>query len=142
MKKGPLLIIISAIIVFWSAFSALGDADSTPSRIYGYNVVNIYPHDSSAFTEGLVYNGSMLYEGTGLNGRSSLRQVELETGRVQNQIVIPAEFFGEGITAWKDRLIQLTWKSKVGFIYDKESLALIGNFSYQTEGWGITTDGA
>lgn len=142
MKKGSLLIIIPIIILIFAALSVIGDDESSPSQTYGYRVVNVYPHDSSAFTEGLVYNGSMLYEGTGLNGKSSLRQVDLETGIVQNQILIPAEFFGEGITIWKDRLIQLTWKSKVGFIYDKESLALIGNFSYQTEGWGITTDGS
>lgn len=139
MKIGCLAI---TIIVSWTMLLAgANDNQVQSSQVYGYEVINVYPHDRSAFTEGLVYDGGVLYEGTGNYGRSTLRRVELETGLVQKQISLPAEFFGEGIAVWDDRLIQLTWKSKAGLIYDKESLNKTGNFTYQTEGWGITSDG-
>ncbi len=139
MKIGYLVI---TIVVSWTMLLAgANDNQSQSSQVYGYEVISVYPHDRSAFTEGLVYDGGMLYEGTGHYGRSTLRKVELETGLVQKQISLPNEFFGEGIAVWEDRLVQLTWKSKVGLIYDKESLNKTGNFTYQTEGWGITSDG-
>ncbi len=139
MKIGYLVI---TIVVSWTMLLAgANDNQSQSSQVYGYEVINVYPHDRSAFTEGLVYAGGVLYEGTGHYGRSTLRKVELETGLVQKQISLPNEFFGEGIAVWEDRLVQLTWKSKVGLIYDKESLNKTGNFTYQTGGWGITSDG-
>ncbi|HSD56932.1 MAG TPA: glutaminyl-peptide cyclotransferase [Methanotrichaceae archaeon] len=139
MKIGHLVI---TIVVSWTMLLAgANDNQSQSSQVYGYEVISVYPHDRSAFTEGLVYDGGVLYEGTGHYGRSTLRKVELETGLVQKQISLPNEFFGEGIAVWEDRLVQLTWKSKVGLIYDKESLNKTGNFTYQTEGWGITSDG-
>jgi glutamine cyclotransferase len=108
---------------------------------YGYNIVNTYPHDSDAFTEGLVYSDSTLYESTGLNGASSLRQVDLTTGNLLEEISLPEEYFGEGITIVNNTIIQLTWQSNIGFIYDKNTFATLGNFTYPTEGWGLTYDG-
>ena len=108
---------------------------------YGYEVVNVYPHDPGAFTEGLVYEDGVLYEGTGLKGRSSLRKVELETGEVLQKVDLAAQYYGEGITIYNQGIIQLTWQSHVGFVYDKESFNLLREFDYPTEGWGITYDG-
>ena len=106
-----------------------------------YQIVNTYPHDANAFTQGLVYYEGDLYEGTGLNGRSSLRLVDLETGKVLQITNLDDEYFGEGITLFKDQLIQLTWRSQVGFVYDRESFAKLQEFAYTTEGWGLTHDG-
>jgi glutamine cyclotransferase len=108
---------------------------------YSYQVVNVYPHDRGAFTEGLVYEDGVFYEGTGLRQESSLRRVRPETGDVLQLYSLPTEYFGEGITVWGERVIQLTLKAGVGFVYDKESFALLGAFSYSTEGWGLTHDG-
>lgn len=109
--------------------------------VYTYEIVNVYPHDRNAFTQGLVFQDGILYEGTGLHGRSTLRKVELETGRVLQLGALPAQFFGEGVTVYGDEIIQLTWQSNVGFVYDKDSFELLQTFNYPTEGWGITHDG-
>jgi glutaminyl-peptide cyclotransferase len=106
-----------------------------------YQVVNTYPHDRAAFTEGLVYQDGWLYEGTGLNGRSDLRKVKLETGEVVQTRAISDTYFGEGITIFGDKIFQLTWQTHVGFIYDKASFEQIGEFRYPSEGWGLTHDG-
>ena len=143
------LLALLAVLLNGVPISAYGaDTDSvnnslnaTAIPIFGYEVVNAYPHDPSAFTQGLVYEDGVIYEGTGLNGQSTLRCVDPETGRVLQQTSLASTFFGEGIAIWKDRLIQLTWLSNVGFVYGKENLTRIGNFSYQTEGWGLTSDG-
>jgi glutamine cyclotransferase len=105
-------------------------------------VVNTFPHDRAAFTQGLVFEDGMLYEGTGLNGRSTLRHVELESGDVLQSYSLSPEYFGEGITIWEDRIVQLTWKSGQGFVYEKDSFELLDSFVYPIEGWGITHDGA
>jgi glutamine cyclotransferase len=115
-------------------------AEPTPVS-YTYDVINVYPHDPNAFTQGLVIDDSVMYEGTGLTGESSLRRVDIETGDVLQIHELPSEFFGEGITVFGDKIIQLTWQSEIGFVYDKNSFELLQNFSYPTEGWGITTDG-
>jgi glutaminyl-peptide cyclotransferase len=115
--------------------------DTTGTPLYGFRVVNTYPHDPEAFTQGLIFHKGHLYEGTGLHGHSTLRKVELKTGRILQTHSLPAEYFGEGITICRNRLIQLTWQSQTGFIYDPQSFRLLGTFSYQTEGWGITCDG-
>ncbi len=120
----------------------LGDSEAVP--VYGYRVVNSYPHDCTAFTEGLIYDNGTLYEGTGLydgSGPSTLRQVDLQTGRVHKQIFLDDGLFGEGITFWKDRLVQLTYTTGIGLVYDKKNLTETGRFSYRSEGWGITSDG-
>lgn len=104
-------------------------------------VIQTYPHDTNAFTQGLLYADGFLYESTGRYGYSSLRCVELTTGKVIQQVDLPKEYFGEGITAVNGNIIQLTWKSQIGLIYDKQTLVQIGTFGYQTEGWGLTFDG-
>jgi glutamine cyclotransferase len=100
-----------------------------------------YPHDPEAFTQGLVFARGELYEGTGLWGRSTLRRVDLESGMVQQSHSLPSRFFGEGITVMGDRIIQLTWQSRIGFVYDRESFQQVAQFAYETEGWGLTHDG-
>jgi glutaminyl-peptide cyclotransferase len=115
----------------------------TPAAIsyYGYEVVNAYPHDPSAWTEGLAYENGFLYEGTGRQGQSSLRKVELETGKVLQEIDLTAQYYGEGIAIYGQEIVQLTWQQHVGFVYDKNSFALLREFDYPTDGWGITYDG-
>src|SRR3989475_9313417 len=103
-------------------------ATETPE--YSYRVVQVFPHDPRAYTQGLAYRDGFLYEGTGLNGRSSLRKVRLETGEVIQHVDLGAEFFGEGITLVKDRVLQLTWKSEIGFVYDLNNFHLLRRFSY------------
>lgn len=116
-----------------------GSTNGVP--VYRYRIVNSYPHDPEAFTQGLAYESGFMYEGTGLHGRSSLRKVELKTGRILQNHNLPNQYFGEGLTIHGDRITQLTWRSKVGFEYDKEKLSLVKKFDYATEGWGITYDG-
>jgi len=116
-----------------------GNSDVIP--VYSYNIVNTYPHDPDAFTQGLVFEDGVLYEGTGLLEHSTLRRVELETGAILQIRELPDQFFGEGITVYGDEIIQLTWQSNIGFVYDKNSFELLQQFDYSTEGWGITHDG-
>lgn len=114
-------------------------ADTTP--MYIAEVVHVYPHDTSAFTQGLLFHDGILYESTGLEGHSSLRRVELETGRVLKKIDIAPNYFAEGLALHGDRLYQLTWRSHIGFIYQLDSMRLIDSFTYYNEGWGIASDG-
>ena len=107
---------------------------------YTYKVVNTYPHDRNAFTQGMVFEDGFLYEGTGLYGSSTLRRIELETGKVLQMRELPSQFFGEGITIYEDKIIQLTWQSNLGFVYDKNTFELQKEFNYPSEGWGITHD--
>ena len=109
--------------------------------VYTYKVVQVYPHDRQAFTEGLVYRDGFLYEGTGLNGKSELRKVALESGQAVQRLSLAAQYFGEGISVYDNRIVQLTWKSHTGFVYDEASFDQAGRFSYPTEGWGLTYDG-
>jgi glutaminyl-peptide cyclotransferase len=133
------LALLAAVLVCSCLILPGCNSDSTP--VYTYNVVNTYAHDPDAFTEGLVFEDGVLYEGTGRYGQSSLRRVDLETGDVLQIRELSSEYFGEGITVYEDRIIQLTWKSHVGFIYDKDSFELLQESHYSTEGWGITHDG-
>lgn len=116
-------------------------AVTQPLPVYGYEVVKSYPHDPKAFTEGLFYRDGFLYESTGEEGRSSLRKVEIETGRVVQKFDLPREDFGEGIAAVGDKIYQLTWRQGLGRVYDIKDFKLIREFSYQGDGWGMTTDG-
>jgi glutamine cyclotransferase len=109
--------------------------------VHGYEVVNAYPHDPQAFTQGLVYRDGMLYESTGLNARSSLRKVRLETGEVLQQRRLEARYFAEGLTDWGNQLLQLTWETNIGFIYDLQTFEPVRTFTYAGEGWGLTHDG-
>ena len=108
---------------------------------YTYKVIHVFPHDPTAYTQGLVYRDGFLYEGTGLNGHSSLRKVELGTGKVLQRVDLEPQFFGEGITIFKNQIVELTWKSETGFIYNLSDFRLLRQFSYRGEGWGIATDG-
>jgi glutamine cyclotransferase len=113
----------------------------TGTAVYGYRVVKVYPHDREAFTQGLAFEGGFLYEGTGLRGKSQLRKVKLETGEVMQVKKLAEEYFGEGITIFAGRVIQLTLQSAVAFIYDKDSFELLRQFGYSGLGWGLTHDG-
>lgn len=113
-------------------------SDIVPHR-YSYKLIHTYPHDGEAFTQGLFYDNGVLYEGTGQETGSSLREVELETGRVLRQHNLESSLFGEGITLYKDRIYQVTWTSKVGFIYNKSDFRVINKIFYPTQGWGLTT---
>jgi glutamine cyclotransferase len=106
-----------------------------------YEIVHVYPHDPDAFTQGLIFQDGKLLESTGEVGQSSLRRVELETGKVLQQVDVPAPYFAEGITLLKGKIYQLTWQHQVGFIYDAWTFEKIGTFNYQGEGWGLTNDG-
>ena len=108
---------------------------------YGYEVVNVYPHDQNAYTQGLVYDNGELIEGTGLEKLSQLRRVDIATGKVRRVVRLPKHLFGEGVAVLGDRVYQLTWKSGTGFIYDRKTFKRLGEFRYEGEGWGLTTDG-
>ncbi len=114
---------------------------NAPAQKYGYQIVNIFPHDSNAFTQGLILVDGKLLESTGQEGSSSLRSVELETGKVLKKVDVPPPYFAEGITVLNGKVYQLTWQHGVGFIYDLQTFERAGQFDYQGEGWGLTTDG-
>jgi len=108
---------------------------------YDYKVVRSYPHDAQAFTEGLLYRDGVLYESTGLNGKSSIRKVDLASGKVLQSKDIPPQYFGEGLTAWGDMLVGLTWQTQTGFVFDLKTFELKSQFAYPGEGWGLTHNG-
>lgn len=109
--------------------------------IYSYEVVHVWPHDPAAYTQGLVFHDGKLLESTGQVGHSSLRRVDLETGRVLQKVDVPPPYFAEGITLLKGKIYQLTWQDGLGFIYDASTFEKIGTFKYRGEGWGLTNDG-
>lgn len=109
--------------------------------VYTYDVVKVYPHDRGAFTQGLVYLDGVLYESTGLNGRSSLRKVDLDTGNVLKRVDVPAEYFAEGLAVLNGQMFQLTWQSHKCFVYDLATFQKEKEFTYPGEGWGLATDG-
>ncbi len=133
-----LTLLLGFILGFATVQPAIADA---PIPIYGVEVVHAYPHDPSAFTEGLFYLNGYLYESTGLEHHSSIRKVRIETGEVLQKIDIPPQYFGEGIVSWSSRLISLTWKSQVGFVFDLATFKLQKEFHYEGEGWALTQDG-
>ena len=123
------------------AAAILAGAASLAFAADGYRIVHIYPHDPQAYTQGLLYEDGHLYESTGLNGSSSLRMVDLETGRVLQRASVPEKYFAEGLASWGSTLIQLTWQSHIAFVYDRFSFSLLRTFHYEGEGWGLTQDG-
>jgi glutamine cyclotransferase len=129
MRRLGLLLVLSFVLP--TAVSA----DDT------WRVLQTFPHDPAAYTQGLIYEHGYLYESTGLNGHSSIREVELQTGRIVREHDLPDEYFGEGLTNWKDTLVQLTWKAQTGFVYDRTTFRLLRTFHYSDEGWGLTQDG-
>ena len=142
------LVVLAGVVSLVFLDSGQTPADSGSPTLYSYRVVKTFPHDTAAFTEGLVFDDGVLYESTGGYGMtfgfadySSLRKVDLESGNVTKEILLSGEYFGEGLTVIDDSLIQLTWQNGIGLIYNKETFTVEGNFSYLTEGWGLTYDG-
>ncbi len=138
--------VLAGIVVLFMAFRCQQNpvADTGQeliARQIDYEVVNNYPHDPTAFLQGLLWSEGDFYESTGLHGQSTLRHIEFPSGKILKSISLPFELFGEGIALADKRLIQLTWKSKRGFVYDRDSFVLLREFRYETEGWGITYDG-
>ncbi len=142
------------LLVFFTAAVALAcsgtantpkpSANSTktpPLPVFGYEIIKTYPHDGSAFTQGLFFYNGSLYESTGQEGRSQIRKVELETGKVTQKWDLPKDEFGEGSTALGDKIFMITWQDGVGRVFDAKDLKVLNEFSYQGEGWGLTTDG-
>ena len=146
------LVIIGVLLLQVMFLSSFTDCSKIPTLVgvassslksvpvYTYKIVNTYAHDHRGFTQGLVFEDGFLYEGTGLHAQSSLRRVALATGEILQLHRLPAHFFGEGITVYQDKIVQLTWKSNTGFVYSKENFELLREFHYSTEGWGITHD--
>src|SRR5580765_2145123 len=137
------LVTLRTLVLIAAFFFASCGADTHAGGVpeYTYQIVHTYPHDISAFTEGLVYHDGFLYEGTGMDGESDLRKVKIETGEVLQKRMLPPQYFGEGIIIWKDRILEMTYKSEVGFIYDLATFAPKGEFKYPGQGWAFTTDG-
>jgi len=145
MKRRQLLNALLMIAILASSIILLVVLTEKPANseaaYYTYSVVNTYPHDENAFTQGLVYENGSLYESTGLYGKSTLRRVNLETGEVLQLYTLPSRYFGEGIVICEGKIIQLTWTEHKGFVYYKDSFELLQEFNYSSEGWGITYDG-
>ena len=140
------IIIIAFFGIYYLDLVKAGEDElaSIPKKMaaeMAYEVVQSFPHDSLAFTQGLIFEDGILYESTGLYGRSSLRQVDLSTGEVLRQVDLPEAYFAEGLTDWDGSLVQLTWREHQGFVYNKEDFTQTGTFDYLTEGWGLTQDG-
>ena len=131
--------VLTATTASWHPPVAARQRGAAPP-IQGYRIINTYPHDRHAFTQGLIFLDGFLYESTGLNGRSSVRKVRLETGEVLQQRAVDPKYFAEGLTDWGAKLIQLTWQTNVGFVYDRASFQPERSFPDTGEGWGITHD--
>ena len=140
MFRATALLLLMGTIGFLPPQRRGAGPDEKPA-LYGYQVVRSYPHDRSAFTQGLIVRDGVFYEGTGQFGQSTLRKVKIETGEVLQNKVIAPEYFGEGITEWKGSIVQLTWQTQVGFVYDMKTFERTKTWSYKGEGWGLTHDG-
>ncbi len=130
--------------IFFKPFQTKPVVSSIPLDLgyqAGYEVIAQYPHDPEAFTQGLLFSDGYFYESTGLRGYSSLRKVDIESGKVIKQYDLDAQYFSEGLALWHNQLIQLTWQNNRGFVYDLETFSLEESFEYPTEGWGLTHDG-
>lgn len=142
---GRLLLVVLVLVGSVSIRPAVGavqiGVSNSTAPVFGYRVVNEYPHDSDAYTQGLVYIDDVLYEGTGLEGESTLRRVDLETGEVLQSRALDDDYFGEGIVVVDDRIYQLTWRNQICIVVDRTTFKPLETFDYQTEGWGLTTDG-
>src|SRR3954463_3335584 len=129
------LLLVAAVIV---GFSSVSIAQRQPAPVQGFKVVATFPHDTSSFTQGLVFAADgQLYESTGLQGESSLRRVDIMTGKTLQRIDVPAEYFAEGLALVGDELLQLTWRHQLGFVYDRTTFKQKRTFPYKSEGWGI-----
>src|SRR6476469_6410129 len=135
MRSALLLAVTMGSIGFLPA-----QRSARPVHVYRYESVRSYPHDRQAFTQGLIYRDGVFYEGTGLNGRSSIRKVKIETGEVLQIQSLDDRYFGEGLTEWRGSLVQLTYKTEIGFVYDLPTFKQVKTFAYRGEGWGLTHD--
>ena len=135
---GPLLCTLPLALCLLVASAASAASAQTK---YSYRVIHAYPHDSNAFSQGLIYLNGHLYESTGLKGRSSLREEDLETGRILKYQAIPSRYFGEGLTNWGNTLVQLTWQAHTALVYDLNTFRFLRSYQYPYEGWGLTQDG-
>jgi len=135
----PLLLLVS--LAPW-LFACTTATYATRTPEYTFKIIHTFPHDPGAFTQGLAFRDGFLYEGTGRMGHSSLRKVRLETGEVLEQVNLSPDLFGEGIALYENEIIQLTWLSGRGFVYDLSDFHLLREFSYKGEGWGLATNGA
>jgi glutamine cyclotransferase len=134
-------VLMLAMVAAGALIVVVAGAGATGVPVHGYRVIASYPHDSSAVTQGLAFDAGELFEGTGRHGLSTLRLVDLSSGRVERQVALPARLFGEGITVWEDEIVQLTWRSQLGLRFDRATFTPIGAFPLPGEGWGITQDG-
>jgi len=141
-KMGLAIVVLSIVLPAILLVLVNNKPANSKALHYTYGTVNVYPHDVDAFTEGLVFDSDFLYESTGLYGNSTLRRVDLETGAVLQLLSLQAQYLGEGIAVVGDKIVQLTWQSHVGFVYDKASFSLLQEFLYPTEGWGLAYDGS
>ena len=138
----PYRLLLSLLATLTIPVFAISSAPPETVLSLTFQIIHEFPHDNKAFTQGLVFAQGHLYEGTGLRGgRSSLRRVDLQTGKVLQQHQLAPQFFGEGVTIFQDKIFQLTYTSHLAFVYDKESFAVLQEFHYPTEGWGLTHDG-
>jgi glutaminyl-peptide cyclotransferase len=137
------LLSIAMVLVCFTVWpcEAQNTAFTPTAPVHSYRVVQAFPHDPQAFTQGLVFHNDELFESTGIRSRSSVRRVDLHTGQVLQIKSLPNRYFGEGLVVLDQKIIQLTWRSRKGFVYDRDTLDQIGTFSYPTEGWGLTHDG-
>jgi glutamine cyclotransferase len=141
MSTRQMIVMLGAAAMAFGAGRFPDSQRSAPAPVSGYEVVRTYPHDSLAFTQGLVFHEGFLYEGTGLTGQSSLRKVRLENGEVVQIQKLEPHLFGEGIAVWGDSIAQLTWQGGVGFVYDRTTFRRTRTFNYRGEGWGLAHDG-
>jgi glutaminyl-peptide cyclotransferase len=140
-KSHPIALLILLLLLEYPLLAPSSAQSTSKPQQYTFRVVHSFPHDPAAFTQGLEYRNGFLYESTGLKGRSSLRKVRLETGEVLQRIDLSPEYFGEGITVLKNEIVQLTWRSHIGFVYNLSDFRLLRQFSYPGEGWGLANDG-
>jgi glutaminyl-peptide cyclotransferase len=141
VKIRPPASLALAVITAMATVITAQRATPSPAPVAGYRVVHVFPHDPQAFTQGLEYLDGVFYEGTGLNGRSTIRKVRVENGEVLQVQNLDSQYFGEGIAVFGSTLFELTWQSGIGFLYDRASFQRKGTFTYRGEGWGLTHDG-
>lgn len=137
---GILILLLSLATLNCNTPGPIATTNDRPP-VYGYEVVHTFPHDPNAFTQGLLFHDGNLLESTGEVGHSSLRRVELDSGKVLQRIEVPPPYFAEGITLLKGKIYQLTWQHQLGFVYDALTFEKAGQFSYTGEGWGLANDG-
>jgi glutamine cyclotransferase len=144
MRRGSLaacmLGLVLLLLLACSSSAPQAGQHAGPPPVYTYEVRDSYPHDPAAFTQGLVIQDGALFESTGLHNSSSLRKVDLRTGRVLKRVDVPSEYFAEGMTIFRGKIFQLTWQTHKGFVYDPDSFEKTGEFAYEGEGWGLTHD--